>query len=207
MSEPTNLRRSLGLPLLTFYGVGTIVGGGFYALVGEVSGEAGALAPIALLCASAIGLLSAFSFAELSSRFPVSAGESHYVLQAFNKKWLSATVGWMVILTGVVSAATLARAFARFTGTLIAIPDYWVIVAIVGTLTLVAVWGIAESVWLATIITIIEVGGLLLCLRFRNRTSADDSTEMERTGTKSLLRRLVRYLPWRISRFLFVRRL
>ena len=34
MSEPNTLKRSLGLPMLTLYGLGTIVGGGFYALVG-----------------------------------------------------------------------------------------------------------------------------------------------------------------------------
>ncbi|MBC8351213.1 MAG: amino acid permease [Planctomycetes bacterium] len=161
MTEPASLKRSLGLPMLTFYGVGTIVGGGFYALIGEVSSEAGMLTPLAFLAAALIGLLSAFSFAELSARFPVSAGESHYVLEAFGKRWLSGVVGWMVILTGVVSAATLARAFARFAETLVAVPQEWVVVAVVIGLGLVAAWGLAESVWLAAIITIIEVGGLL----------------------------------------------
>jgi amino acid transporter len=161
MSKPAKLKRSLGLLMLTLYGLGTIVGGGFYALVGEVSAEAGMLTPLAFLTAALIGLLSAFSFAELSARFPVSAGESHYVLEAFGRRWLSAVVGWMVIATGVVSAATLSRAFARFAETLIAVPDHWVIIAVVSALGLVAAWGIAESVWLATIITIIEVGGLL----------------------------------------------
>jgi amino acid transporter len=161
MSETPSLKRSLGLPMLTFYGLGTIVGGGFYALVGEVSAEAGMLTPLAFLAAALIGLLSAFSFAELSARFPVSAGESRYVLEAFGRRWLSGAVGWMVILTGIVSAATLARAFARFTETLVAVPEEWVIVAVVTGLGLVAAWGVAESVWLAAIITIIEVGGLL----------------------------------------------
>jgi hypothetical protein len=46
MSEPATLKRSLGLPMLTFYGLGTIVGGGFYALIGEVSAEAGMLMPL-----------------------------------------------------------------------------------------------------------------------------------------------------------------
>ena len=41
MSEPQGLKRSLGLPMITIYGLGTIVGGGFYALVGKVGDEAG----------------------------------------------------------------------------------------------------------------------------------------------------------------------
>ena len=56
--------------MITFYGLGTIIGGGFYALTGKVAGEAGMLAPLAFLAAAGIALLSAFSFAELSARFP-----------------------------------------------------------------------------------------------------------------------------------------
>ena len=37
--EPT-LKRSLSLPLLTLYGVGTTVGAGIYVLIGKVVGEA-----------------------------------------------------------------------------------------------------------------------------------------------------------------------
>lgn len=36
MSEPTQLKGSITLPFLIFYGLGTIVGGGFYALPGLV---------------------------------------------------------------------------------------------------------------------------------------------------------------------------
>ena len=162
--EPVGLRRSLGLPMITFYGVGTIVGGGFYALTGKVVGEAGMLTPAAFLVASLIAMLSAFSFAELSARFPVSAGEAYYVRQAFGHRWLSTVVGWLVIVTGVVSAATLADAFALFAQRFTTLPSWIVIIAIVSMLGLVTAWGIRESAWLSLVITIIEVGGLALIL-------------------------------------------
>jgi hypothetical protein len=38
MPKSASLKRSLGLPMIMFYGLGTIVGGGFYALVGKVKG-------------------------------------------------------------------------------------------------------------------------------------------------------------------------
>jgi hypothetical protein len=47
MAELPRLKRALGLPLLTFSGLGTIDGGGFYVLVGKVAGEAGMLTPAA----------------------------------------------------------------------------------------------------------------------------------------------------------------
>ncbi len=159
--------------MITFYGLGTIIGGGFYALTGKVAGEAGMLAPLAFLAAAGIALLSAFSFAELSARFPVSAGEAYYVGQAFGRKWLSATVGWMVIATGVVSAATLASAFAIFVQRFAHAPDWLVSGGMVLLMGLIAAWGINESAILALVVTVIEIGGLLLVLAVAGGSLSD----------------------------------
>ena len=166
------LKRAIGLPLLIFYGVGTIVGGGFYALTGEVAGEAGMLAPIAFGVSALIALITAFSFAEMSARFPVSAGEAHYVEQAFGRKSISAVVGWLVILTGIVSAAALANAFAGFLLEIVEVPRWLTILVLVITLGLVAAWGIGESIVLATVITIVELGGLAFVFAYASPSLA-----------------------------------
>ncbi len=164
VSKTASLQRSLSLPLLTFYGLGTIVGGGFYALIGKVSLHAGLYTPFAFMTAAFVALFSAFSFAELSARFPKSAGESVYVREAFQREYLSTAVGWMVILTGVVSAATLATAIAGFLKDLIGLNPMLSIFGIVLGLGLIAAWGIMESVITAIIITVIEIGGLLFIM-------------------------------------------
>lgn len=170
--EPT-LQRRLGLGLLTFWGVGTIVGGGFYALIGEVAREAGLLTPLAFLVAALVAGFSALSFAELSARLPYSAGEAHYVLEAFGRRGLSALVGWMVITTGVVSAATLANAFARFARTLVDVPEPAVVIAVVIALGGIAAWGIAESVMAAAVVTVIETIGLLVVVALAGDSLGD----------------------------------
>ena len=147
--------------MLTFYGLGTIVGGGFYALTGEVAAEAAMLTPWAFLASAGIALFSAFSFAELSARYPYSAGEARYVQEAFGRKWLAATIGWLVIATGVVSAATLANAFAGFLQRFIDAPDWAIICPMVIGLGLVTAWGINESAILALLVTLVEIGGLV----------------------------------------------
>ncbi|NNJ50697.1 MAG: amino acid permease, partial [Gammaproteobacteria bacterium] len=50
----TELRRTIGLPLLLFYGMGNIIGAGIYVLIGKVSGEAAMYAPVAFLAASIV---------------------------------------------------------------------------------------------------------------------------------------------------------
>ena len=161
-SEVPTLRRSIGLRSLIFYGVGTMVGGGFYALMGKIVGEAGALAPWALAASGLLALVNALAFAEFSSRFPVSAGEARYVEEALGRVWLSTATGIMVVMTGIVSAAALSTATAGFVGDLIPIDPTLGVVLIVIALCAVAAWGIGESMALIVLITVVEVGALLL---------------------------------------------
>jgi len=158
LTEPTTLQRSISLPMLIFYGVGTMVGGGFYALLGEVAGEAGMAAPFALMLSGLLALISATSFAELSSRYPVSAGEVRYVRMGFGRADLAAVIGVLVILTGIVSAATLAVATIGFLRDLADINETLGIALLVVGMGAVAAWGVGKSVTLVAIITVIEVG-------------------------------------------------
>jgi amino acid transporter len=160
--EPTALQRSISLPMLIFYGVGTMVGGGFYALLGEVAGEAGMATPFALILSGLLALISATSFAELSSRYPVSAGEVRYVRMGFGRADLAAVIGVLVILTGIVSAATLAVATIGFLRDLADINESLGIALLVVAMGAVAAWGVGKSVALVAIITVIEVGALVV---------------------------------------------
>lgn len=164
LPEQTTLKRSLSLPLITFYGIGTIVGAGIYVLIGEVTGLAGMYAPLAFALAALIAGFSAFSYAELSARYPRSAGEAAYVGEAFGRPILSALTGWAVVLIGIVSAATIANGFVGYLRLFVQVPDGLAISTLVIALGLLAIWGISESVWVATAITLLELLGLLLVL-------------------------------------------
>lgn len=153
---------------LTVYGVGTMVGGGIYALVGKVAGTSGTLAPSAFLLAATVALFSAFSFAELSARFPVSAGPSRFVQEAFGVRVVSQVVGALVIATGVVSAATLVVAMSGFVEDLVGLPPWMGSLLVVGVLVGIVAWGIDESVTLVGLITVLEVGTLLAIVALRH---------------------------------------
>lgn len=155
------LKRSVSLPMLALYGLGTIVGGGFYALVGKVSGDAGLHAPVSMLLAALLATLTGLSYAELSSRYPTSAGTPQYVYEAWGNATLSIVVGWLVVATGIVSAATLTVAFVGFLSDLVASPRIPGLILTTAVLTAIAAKGITESLLVAVAITLLEVGGLV----------------------------------------------
>jgi amino acid transporter len=164
MTEPSQLKRTISLPLLTLYGLGTILGAGIYVLIGKVAAASGMFAPISFLIAAVLAGLSGYCYAALSSRFPTSAGEVVYVQAAFGARSLSRLVGWMVILTGVVSAATIANGFVGYLNQFVQVSSFWAISIMLLSMCGLACWGVSESVTLAAGVTILEVGGLILVL-------------------------------------------
>lgn len=83
----SKLKRTLGLTEAVFFGTGSILGAGIYAIVGKVAGFSGNMIWLSFAIASVTALMSAFSYAELSSMFPSAGGEYVYAKNAFNKKW------------------------------------------------------------------------------------------------------------------------
>ncbi|GIU30469.1 amino acid transporter [Shewanella sp. MBTL60-007] len=158
------LARKIGLPLLTLYGLGTMLGAGIYVLVGKVAAFAGMLAPLSFIVAAIIAYVTALSYCELVSRFPQSAGEACYVEQGFHRRYYGIIVGYLVVFTGIVSSATLINGFVGYLSHFIEIPRHISISVMLLLLGLIAIWGIAESLWLAAVLTVIEVFGLLLVI-------------------------------------------
>ncbi len=163
MAEPeVSLNRSISLPLLIFYGLGTTIGAGIYVLIGATAARAGIYAPAAFVVAAFVMAVTAASFSELSGRFPVSAGEAAYVRAGFNSRSLSVLTGLMVILAGVVSSSVISQGTTGYIREFIDISPLVLIPMIVCVLGAVAALGIVQSLTIAAIFTIIEAVGLLM---------------------------------------------
>ena len=158
------LKRTIGLPVLTLYGLGNILGAGIYVLVGKVAGDAGSGTTFAFLIAMAIAGLTALSYMELSARFPVSASVSVYTYKAFKKKWLSLVIGLAMIAGGITSAAALSQGFAGYFNEFISLPTSLVSVGLLIIIGFIAIKGIGESTMSAAILTVIEIAGLVLVI-------------------------------------------
>ncbi len=164
--EKVGLKRAVTLPFLVLYAVGNIVGAGIYILIGEIARISGYLTPLAFLAACIAVLFSALAYAELSSRYPSSAAEALYVQKAFGWKWVADISGFVIIASGLFSAAALISGLYGYIATFFDIGPYATAVAAIALLSLIALWGIEESVGLAALFTLIEVGGLVLIVLF-----------------------------------------
>lgn len=164
--QPQRLRRALGFWALTAYGLGDILGAGIYALVGPVAAMAGSAAWLSFLTTVAIAALTAVSYAELGSRYPKSAGEAWFSRQAFGSPSLALLIGFLVFASGVVSMATVARAFAGYLLALLGVESSPLASSAMAVflLTLAGInfWGIRQSSATNIVCLIVAAAGLLL---------------------------------------------
>jgi len=163
-TQQPGLQRALSLPLITFYGLGTILGAGIYVLVGKVAGAAGMYAPLAFLVAALVAAFTAFTYAELAARHPFSGAEAVYVQEGLGRRELSTLVGLLIVLSGLVSSATLVNGFVGYLAVFVELPDMLVIFAVVIALAALALWGILQSVSAAAVATVIEIAGLVMII-------------------------------------------
>lgn len=167
MSDPAApvLARVLSLPGLVFYGVGVTVGAGIFALIGAILGIAGSLAPLSFLVAGLIAGSTAWSYALLVRRFPFAGGEAIYVTRGLGPV-AGRVAGLGVVVTGIVSSATIALAFGGYLSELAPVPPKPAAVVLVTMLALVAWRGVRESIMLAALVTLLETGTLIVVIGY-----------------------------------------
>jgi amino acid transporter len=105
--------RTVGLVGATAVGLGAIVGGGILVLAGAALGATGPSAIVAFALNGFIAILTALSFAEMSSAFPESGGA-----YTFAKKVLSVRaafgVGWILWFAYIVAGVLYALGFSSY---------------------------------------------------------------------------------------------
>ncbi|MGI9372778.1 MAG: APC family permease [Hyphomicrobiales bacterium] len=147
--------------MLVFYGVGVTVGAGIFALIGEILAIAGDFAPLSFLIAGAVAGVTAFSYSLLVPRFPRAGGEAVYVNRALGQVW-ARLIGYGIVVAGIVSSSVIAIAFAGYLQVFVHFPSEAIIVLVVGVLAATAWFGVKESIYVAAVITVLEVVVLLV---------------------------------------------
>lgn len=163
-SDPqTRLSRSVSGRLLYLFILGDVLGAGVYVLVGELAGEVGGPVWLPLLVALGLALLTAGSYAELVTKYPRAGGAAVFAERAFGRPLVSFLVGFSMLAAGVTSAAGLALAFAGdYFAAFVDAPERLVAVLFLVAVGALNARGIRESLGANVVMTIIEVGGLVL---------------------------------------------
>jgi len=114
MTEKT---RSIGLLGAISIGIGGMVGGGIFAVLGEAVSLAHGATAMAFLFAGVVALLTSYSYAKLSVQFQSQGGTVSFIDSAFNHNLLSGSVNLLLWLSYLVTIALYAVAFSSYAKT------------------------------------------------------------------------------------------
>jgi amino acid transporter len=163
--QPTGLARTISGKLLFLFILGDVLGAGIYALVGELAGEVGGAVWVPLLVALLLAMLTAASYAELVTKYPKAGGSAVFAQRAFGRPVVSFLVGFSMLAAGVTSVAGLALAFSgSYLSELLDVPAVPAALVFLALVAVLNARGIKESLRANLVMTVVEVGGLLLVI-------------------------------------------
>jgi APA family basic amino acid/polyamine antiporter len=163
-SDAPELDRSISLFQATVYGVGIILGAGIYALIGEAVGISGNSVWISFFVAALIAGCSAISYAELTSIYPRSAAEFVFVKEITGSPFLGFIVGYLTVLTGVISVAAVALGFSSYFKLYMDVNAVLVAIIVIILSSALNFSGIQQSAKVNGVFTFIEAGGLVFII-------------------------------------------
>ena len=158
------LKKELSLFQATLYGVGIIIGAGIYVLLGQGAGIAGNAIWISFAIAALIAAFTGLSYAELSSMFQKDAAEYVFTKKAFKSDVLSFIAQWIMVITLVISAATVALGFGGYFSYLTNINPKYAAAGLIIILSLLNYRGIKASAKYNAFSSITEIIGLVFVI-------------------------------------------
>ncbi|NPA56018.1 MAG: amino acid permease [Epsilonproteobacteria bacterium] len=110
--------RKIGLLEAFSIGVGGMVGGGIFAVLGLTIDLAKGAAPIAFMIAGLIALITSYSYAKLSIRYPSEGGTIEFIVQAFGNNFFSMLINNLLLMSYVIMLSLYAYAFGSYSSAL-----------------------------------------------------------------------------------------
>ncbi len=95
-------------------GIGGMVGGGIFSVLGLAIAQAGHAAPVAFALGGVIALLTGLSYAQLGLLFQSSGGSFTFLEHAFTDQRIAAIGGWLLLIGYVGTMALYAYTFGVY---------------------------------------------------------------------------------------------
>ncbi|MDK2826288.1 MAG: uncharacterized protein PWQ63_987 [Methanolobus sp.] len=116
MPDPSS-EGSIGYLSAVSIGVGGMVGGGIFAVLGLAVKLGGGGTPIAFALAGLVALVTSYSYAKLSVRYPSEGGTVEFLNQAFGSGMITGGLNVLLWLSYVVMLSLYAYAFGSYGST------------------------------------------------------------------------------------------
>ena len=99
---PTESAKSLTVTGATVLGIGSMIGAGIFALLGEAGAVAGAAVWVSFLIGGGVAGLLGYVCAKMGMRFPSSGGLITYLIEGFGKGRLVGIASWLGYMAAIV---------------------------------------------------------------------------------------------------------
>lgn len=153
------LKRSLGFWDVFLFGIGSVVGAGIYAIIGQAAALSGNFLWLSFVIAAVVALLTGLSYAEFVSRFPDAGGSYEYIKQAFGAR-TALIMSVFITFTGIVAAAAIAISFADYLSRLVDFPSWLIVIAIIALMAFFNIIGSKYSSYFNAFATAVTLIGL-----------------------------------------------
>lgn len=111
---PEKVQAAMNVWSVTALGIGSMVGAGIFALLGQATLLAGRDVLLSFLIGGAIALLAGNSFARLAAHYPGRGGLIDYLAEAFPKGLFAGTLSLVYFLTLIVTVAVVGKSFGAY---------------------------------------------------------------------------------------------
>lgn len=108
------MNKKIGLKEAVSIGIGGMVGGGIFAVLGLAVSLAKGGTPIAFLFAGIIALITSYSYVKLSLAYPDRGGTVKFINQGFGKSIFSGSVNNLLWISYIIMLSLYASAFGSY---------------------------------------------------------------------------------------------
>ncbi|MEJ2052993.1 MAG: APC family permease [Calditrichaceae bacterium] len=141
-----NKRDNIGFLAIVSIGIGGMVGGGIFAVLGLAVQLAHGGTPVAFLVAGLVALLTSYSYAKLAVAYPSEGGTVEFINQAFGGGMFTGTLNILLWISYIIMLSLYAYAFGSygasfFSGALQPVMKHLMISGIIILLTVLNILG------------------------------------------------------------------
>ena len=97
-----------------FLGVGSMVGAGIFALLGQAGAVAGSAVWVSFLIAGVVASLQGYAVAKLGARYPSSGGIVTFLLQGYGPGHITAMTSWLLYFAAIIVTAMVSVSFGSY---------------------------------------------------------------------------------------------